>query len=251
MSVRNKASPRSAIGPMVLIGCFVSLLWLERRRPLRRMIAPGIARLGANLLVGAGAAVVAAAIEAPLADRLSLFVERRRFGLVHRLGLPRRGERLAALLLLDYTLYHWHVMLHRLPALWRWHRVHHADKDLDVSTALRFHALEMLWSVPWRVAQVLLIGVDRVTLDLWRRLTLAEVFFHHANLRLPEAVEGALGRLVVTPRQHGIHHSDMQAHQHANFSSGLAVWDCLHATARRDVAQAAITIGLPAEDACS
>ena len=249
MIAMKRPSQRSAVAPVLLIGCFASLLWLERRRPLRPPVAPGIARLAANLLVGAGAALVVAAIEAPLADKLAVAVERRRFGLVPWLGLPRPGERLAALLLLDYSLYHWHVLLHRLPALWRWHRVHHADKDLDVSTALRFHAIEMLWSLPWRVAQVFLIGVDRVTLDLWRRLTVAEVFFHHANLRLPDAVEARLQCLVVTPRQHGIHHSDVQAHQHANFSSGLALWDRLHGTARSDVAQAAITIGLPADEA--
>ncbi len=248
MIVMKKPSQRSAVTPVLLVGGFASLLWLERRCPLRRPVAPEMARLAANLLVGVGAALVVAAIEAPLADRLAIAVERRRFGLIHRLGLPRLGERLAALLLLDYTIYHWHVLLHRLPALWRWHRVHHADKDLDVSTALRFHAIEMLWSVPWRVAQVLVIGVDRVTLDLWRRLTAAEVFFHHANLRLPDSVEARLQRLVVTPCQHGIHHSDVQAHQHANFSSGLALWDRLHGTDRSDVAQAAITIGVPAED---
>ena len=245
MSVGRTASMPKWVAPVVLIGGFASLLWLERKRPLRRPVEPGMARVGRNVLVGVGAALVAAAIEAPIANRCADGAARRRLGLVPRLGLSRSGERWAALLLLDYTLYLWHVLLHRVPALWRWHRVHHADNDLDVSTALRFHALEMLWSVPWRTAQVLLVGVDRATLDRWRRWTLAEVLFHHANLRLPAAVDHALGRVVVTPRQHGIHHSDVLAHQHANFSSGLALWDRLHGTARRDVAQAAITIGLP------
>lgn len=233
--------------PLLAIGYLASLLWLERRRPLRRPALSSAARLGDNIGIGIGAALVSSAIEGPLTNRLAGVVERARIGVVPRLRLDPFGERLAALLLLDYTLYLWHVLLHRMPVLWKWHRVHHADLDLDVSTAARFHAAEMAWSLPWRAAQVLLIGVGPATLDLWRRLTLAEVLFHHANLRLPHALEAVLGRVVMTPRLHGIHHSDVQAHQQANLSSGLAIWDLLHGTAMRDVPQASITIGLPAE----
>lgn len=244
-----KRSPtvKPSLVPLLAIGFLGSLLWLERRRPLRRSVLPPAARMGKNIGVGIGAALVAAAVEAPLTNRLAGAVERARIGLVPRMRLSPFGERVAALLLLDYTLYLWHVLLHRMPVLWRWHRVHHADKDLDVSTAVRFHAAEMAWSLPWRAAQVLLIGVGPATLDLWRRLTLAEVLFHHANLRLPDAVEAVLGCVVMTPRNHGIHHSDVQAHQHAHLSSGLAIWDLLHGTAVRDVPQASITIGVPAE----
>lgn len=233
--------------PLLAIGSLASLLWLERQRPLRRSVLPPAARARENIGIGIGAALVAAAVEAPLTNRIAGAVERARIGLVPRLRLGRLGERVSALLLLDYTLYLWHVLLHRMPALWKWHRVHHADPDLDVSTAMRFHAAEMASSLPWRVVQVLLIGVGPATLDLWRRLTLAEVLFHHANLRLPDAAEAVLGYVVMTPRNHGIHHSDVAAHQQSNLSSGLAVWDLLHGTALRDVPQASITIGLPAE----
>ena len=246
---RADARPIAKIAPWLLFGSFAVLLWLERRRPLRRRVADQRQRLVANVLVGTGGALVVAAIEEPVVRPLAAAVERRRFGIVPLLGLRPAGERVAALLLLDYTLYLWHVLLHRAPALWRWHRVHHRDADLDVSTALRFHAMEMLWSLPWRLAQVALIGAGPATVDIWRRLTLVEVMFHHANLWLPADAERRLGRVVVTPRLHGIHHSAVLAHQHANYSSGLALWDRLHGTARTDVPQAAITIGLPAGDA--
>ncbi|HKB53099.1 MAG TPA: sterol desaturase family protein, partial [Ramlibacter sp.] len=121
------------------------------------------------------------------------------------------------------------------------------DPDLDVSTALRFHAMELAWSVPWRIAQVVLIGVSQRTLKIWGQLTLAEVMFHHSNLRLPPRVERLLGMIVVTPRQHGIHHANVLDLQLSNLSSGLAAWDVLHGTARRGVAQDRITIGLPRE----
>ncbi len=172
-----------------------------------------------------------------------------RLGLVPRLGLAPAAELTLSLLLLDYSLYRWHVLLHRLPMLWRWHRVHHADADLDVSTALRFHAAEMIWSAPWRLGQIFLIGIPPRTLALWSRLTIAEVMFHHANLRLPKRVERVLGRVLMTPRLHGIHHSNVAAHQHSNLSSGLTIWDSLSGTASNCVPQETITIGLPAEDA--
>jgi sterol desaturase/sphingolipid hydroxylase (fatty acid hydroxylase superfamily) len=202
-------------------------------------------------LTGAAAAFTVACTEAPLTGRLADVVERRRWGLLARLGLPPPLERLLALALLDYSLYAWHILLHRVPALWRWHRVHHADPDLDVSTALRYHAMEMLYSVPWRMAQVLLIGVPRRTLSLWSELTLAEVMFHHANVALPQRMEHAIGQVLVTPRVHGIHHSDVAAQQHSNYSSGLSLWDRLHGTRRTDVPQEDITIGLPRDDAMS
>jgi sterol desaturase/sphingolipid hydroxylase (fatty acid hydroxylase superfamily) len=238
----------SRAAPWLLVGGLVALTWWEHRRPLRRRTAPQGERWVRNAAIGAKAAVAVACLEAPLTNWATREVERERLGLLPRLGLPAMGERVLGLLMLDYTLYLWHILLHRAPALWRWHQVHHADPDLDVSTALRFHAAEMAWSLPWRLAQIFLIGVRPGTLALWGPLTLAEVMFHHANLRLPLRVERVLSLVVMTPRMHGVHHSNVTPHQHANFSSGLALWDALHGTARRDVAQESITIGLPADD---
>lgn len=235
-------------GPYLLLGTFAALLWLENRRPLRRRSRPQPERLIGNLLFGTAAALAVALVESPVAQPLARAVQRHRLGLVPRLGLPAAGELTLSLLLLDYSLYRWHVLLHRLPMLWRWHRVHHADADLDVSTALRFHAAEMICSVPWRLGQILLIGVSPRTLELWSRLTLAEVMFHHANFNLPERFERVLGRILMTPRQHGIHHANTAAQQHTNLSSGLTIWDLLSGTAGDYVPQDKITIGLPAED---
>jgi len=239
----------STLAGLALAGAFLSLLWLERRRPLRDRVEPQRPRLARNLACGATAALVVAAAEAPLTNYLAREVERRRFGLVPRLGLSGGAQRLLALVLLDYTLYLWHILLHRLPALWRWHQVHHRDADLDVSTALRFHAMELVWSVPWRMAQVVLIGVPPQTLSLWGRLTLAEVMFHHSNLRLPSRLERLLVPLVMTPARHGIHHANVVELQHSNFSSGLSVWDHVHGTACRGIEQKRITIGLPKDEA--
>jgi hypothetical protein len=109
-------------------------------------------------------------------------------------------------LLLDYTLYVWHVMTRWVPLLWRLHRVHHADLDLDNTTALRFHFGEFALGVPYRALQVCLIGATPRTLTLWQKLTGLAVLLHRSNLRIPVRWERRLVRWLVTPRMHGIHH---------------------------------------------
>src|SRR5262249_6367513 len=183
--------------------------------------------------------------ERPVVAPLAKLVERRRWGLLRQLRLPPWLEAALACALLDYTLYVWHVLTHRVPWLWRLHRVHHLDLDLGASTAVRFHFAEMLASVPWRTAQVLALGVSPPALSLWQTLTLVEILFHHANVELPVGVERRLCRLVVTPRMHGIHHSDVYDEVNSNWSSGLTLWDWLHGTLRLTVPQREITVGVP------
>lgn len=237
-------APQAAAG-LALAGLFAGLLWLERRRPLRARTAPQLSRLAGNIAAGVAAAAVVGLAEAPVTRRLAIAAERRQLGLVHQLRLPGPARDTLALVLLDYTLYLWHILLHRAPLLWRWHQVHHRDPDLDVSTALRFHAMELLWSVPWRAGQVVLIGVSPRVLRLWGGLTVAEVMFHHSNLRLPPRLEKVLEPLIVTPARHGLHHANRADLQQANYSSGLALWDHLHGTTAPVVPQERITIGLP------
>jgi sterol desaturase/sphingolipid hydroxylase (fatty acid hydroxylase superfamily) len=216
----------------------------ERRRPLRRSVEAKGRRLRRNLAVAAVSAAVVQIADRPLTRRAAAVVEARRWGLARQLGLPRWAEDALAFLLLDYTLWIWHVLTHRWPPLWSYHAVHHADLDLDASTGIRFHAVELLASVPWRLAQVLLIGAGPRALASWQSILFLSVLFHHSNLRLPLELERALALVFVTPRQHGIHHSTVHAEMDSNWSSLLNVWDRLHGTLRLDVPQDAITIGL-------
>ena len=227
------------------VGAFGLLVWLERRRPLRRLVEPGLEREARNLAVAAGGAVALQLVERPLVGWLTRLVERRRWGLVPRLGLPAWLETALAVALMDYTLYVWHVLTHKTPLLWRFHVVHHADRDLTASTALRFHFGELTLSATWRAAQVAVIGVSPLALSIWQSLLFASVLFHHSNVRLPEAAERWAALLVTTPRLHGIHHSVVREETDSNWSSGLTVWDRLHGTLRLDVPQERITIGRP------
>ncbi len=230
----------------LVAGTFLALALFERRRPLRRAVEPGLPRTGRNLAIAALGAVAVQVAEMPLASRAARAVEQRRWGLVKRLRLPVWLEGPVALLLLDYTLYVWHVLTHRVPVLWRFHAVHHIDLDLDASTAVRFHFGELTMSTPWRVAQVLLIGASPLTLSIWQTGLLMSILFHHSNVQLSIGVERRIGRVFVTPRMHGIHHSQVRDETDSNWSSGLTLWDWLHGTLRLNVPQRAITIGVPA-----
>lgn len=242
---------QSWLTKIVPLAIIVALFMLERRYPLRQSALDEASRRGlrnVGLAALSGAAI--AATETPLTSRACQYVELRRIGLLPRLALPARVERLVGLLILDYSLYWWHILLHRVPWLWRAHRVHHLDFKLDITTAARFHFVEFVASVPWRLGQILLIGVNQPLLTLWQRLTVLEVAFHHSNLRLAPALDRGIRLAVMTPRLHGIHHSIVAEQTDSNYSSGLSIWDHLHNTYRCDEPACSgkpqpVTIGSP------
>ena len=225
---------------------FLLLLVLEGLRPLRRTVERKPRRVARNLtLAGLGTAVLTLA-QTPLLLPVAEWARARDLGLLHRVDLPPAVETVAAVLLLDYTLWHWHWLTHRVPLLWRFHLVHHVDLDLDASTALRFHFGEMALSVPYRLLQVAVIGADPEAVTLWQVLLVASILFHHSNVRLPARLERALVRVVVTPRMHGIHHSNFENETNSNWSSLLSAWDQLHGTLVLSVPQSDVAIGVPA-----
>jgi sterol desaturase/sphingolipid hydroxylase (fatty acid hydroxylase superfamily) len=243
--VKNSKLPGWLMGSLV-VGAFGVLWLLERRKPLRREVEPKIRRTGRNFAVAGLAAVSLQLIEQPLIKPLTALVERRRWGLLKLLNLPKWLEVTVAVILMDYTLYLWHVLMHRLPFLWRFHLPHLVDLDLDASTAFRFHAGELTIATAWRVGQVTLIGLSPMAHSVWQPCLMVSILFHHSNVRLPIAVERKLNRVIVTPRMHGIHHSIVKEETNSNWSSGLTVWDWLHGTLRLNVPQNEVTIGVPA-----
>jgi sterol desaturase/sphingolipid hydroxylase (fatty acid hydroxylase superfamily) len=230
----------------LVLGTFAALVIAEHHRPLRRRTESKLRRNARNLAVAGLSAATLRLLEKPVVEPLAELVERRRWGVLNRLPVPHALKLPIAILLMDYSLYLWHVLTHRVPLLWRFHAVHHVDLDLDASTALRFHFGEMALSVPWRAAQVALIGTPARALSIWQTLLIASILFHHSNLQLPARFERRLVRFVVTPRMHGIHHSIVEEETNSNWSSGLTIWDRLHGTLKLNVPQDAVTIGVPA-----
>ena len=234
------------LAPLAVAGTFVVLTALERRRPLRRVREAKWRHVSRNIVFAGAAAATVNLLERPVVEPLAKMVRRRRYGLLYVCRLPPPLHLILAVVLLDYTLYVWHVLTHRVSWLWRFHLVHHVDRDLDASTALRFHAGELALSIPWRAMQIAAIGVPLNALRTWQNIVLLSILFHHSNVELPIAVERFVARFIVTPRIHGIHHSMVPEETNSNWSSGLTVWDYLHGTLRLDVPQQAIAIGVPA-----
>lgn len=237
------ASRLAKIAGLAVAGAAVgTLLLAERARPLRQQTREQLPRLARNGMMGAACQAVIMASEGPITEAIARKNAREKRGLQHAIGgLPGR---IAAVLLMDYTYYLWHVATHKVPFLWRFHRVHHLDPDLDMSTAVRFHAVDMLVSTPMRMLQVRLSGADPETHNIWRGFFLGSVLFHHSNLRLPEGADEALSTVLTTPKMHGIHHSQRVDEMDSNWSAGFSFWDRLHGTFRQDVPQHQITIGV-------
>ena len=218
----------------------------ELLAPLRASVESKLRRVVRNLSAGGISLAVMTLIQAPILQPLATWIVRDRVGLLQIVEWPRWVDVVVAIVLLDYALWWWHWANHRIPFFWRFHLVHHVDRDLDASTALRFHFGELALSIPVRAAQMIVIGVDPRILWLWQTILFGSILFHHANLRLPPRLERVLVRLIVTPRMHGIHHSDREDETNSNWSSLLSVWDFVHRTFRFDVPDERIVIGVPA-----
>lgn len=242
----SKRPTKSWVPLAIAGGAFVAVFIAESLRPLRRQRESRLRRTERNVAMAGLTAAAMAVLQAPLLAPLAKRVESERLGLLHRLNLHPAVRRIAGVLLLDYTLWWWHWLNHRAPFLWRFHLVHHVDRDMDASTAIRFHFGEMSLSVFYRMAQVRLLGVDRAAMSLWQSMLMVSILFHHSNLRLPPSLERMLVKIVVTPRMHGIHHSDYCEETDSNWSSLFSWWDFLHGTLQLGIPQTSVTIGVPA-----
>ncbi len=129
------------------------------------------------------------------------------------------------LLVLDGLIYWWHRINHVVPVFWRFHSVHHLDRTLDTTTALRFHFGEVLLSALARAGVVLALAVPLVSVFAFETVLLIATIFHHSNLRLPPRLERALSRVIVTPSIHWVHHHRIRADTDSNYSTVLSIWD--------------------------
>lgn len=230
------------LAPLAAIGV---IAWAERRWPRRPVEKPE--RVRRNLTFGMTALTVAGSIGGPATRWVARGnAASRRAGGPRGLtaALPTPVAALAGFVLADYTIYLWHVATHRVPLLWRLHRVHHIDRALDSSTALRFHAADMLVSVPMDMARLRLIGAGPGTWTAWQTFFGLSVLFHHSNITLPTPWERRLNRLFTTPGMHDIHHQAERERTDSNWSSGLSIWDRLHRTFRAPGERAALAIGV-------
>ncbi|OYV75747.1 MAG: fatty acid hydroxylase [Chromatiales bacterium 21-64-14] len=163
---------------------------------------------------------------------VALFAESRGLGLLHAAALPPWAALVISVIALDFAIYLQHVMFHAVPALWRLHRVHHADLDIDVTTGARFHPIEILLSMLIKFAVILVLGPPVAGVVAFEVLLNATAMFNHGNVRLPRALDRVLRWIVVTPDMHRVHHSVEDDETNSNFGFNLPWWDRLFGTYR-------------------
>ncbi len=218
--------------------------WLAPRRALtlgRRPRWPGNLGILAVDIVAVRLLVPTAAVG------VALIAGSRGWGLFNLIGLPSWAAILIGVIALDLVIYSQHVVFHHVPVLWRLHRMHHADLDIDVTTGVRFHPLEILLSLAIKMAAVAVLGVPAVAVLMFEVLLNATSMFNHSNVALPPRLDRLARWIVVTPQMHQVHHSIARAETDSNFGFNLPWWDRLFGTYRaRPVAgEQGIVIGLP------
>ncbi len=177
---------------------------------------------------------------------LALLAEMRGFGLFNVISASFWVGVVASVVILDLAIYLQHVLFHAVPALWRLHRMHHADLEFDVSTGLRFHPLEILLSMLIKFAVVAALGAPALAVLIFEVLLNATSMFNHGNVRIPLGIDRVLRWLVVTPDMHRVHHSILARETNSNFGFNLPWWDRLFGTYRAQPAAGheAMTIGI-------
>jgi sterol desaturase/sphingolipid hydroxylase (fatty acid hydroxylase superfamily) len=241
-----------ALEPAVRLTAFIAAfalvaLW-EVAAPRRPRTLARSQRWPANLsIVVLNTLVVRLAFPAA-ALGVAAIVEAKGWGLLPLAGLPAWAAVLAGILLLDLAIYAQHVAFHAAPPLWRLHRMHHADLDIDVTTGARFHTLEILLSLAIKFAVIAALGAPPLAVLIFEVLLNATSMFNHGNVRLPARLEPALRWLVVTPDMHRVHHSIERDETDSNFGFNLSVWDRLFRTYRAQprAGHERMTIGIAA-----
>src|SRR4051812_13677531 len=234
-----------SFGTPVLMIVFLTLFIVEGRRQLRKRAQSRWHRIFINFIISLPAFTLLRLLLIPAMVWLAMQNERWHFGLNYLYDLPLWAEAIIAFIILDYTNFLWHILNHRIPLLWRFHLVHHTDADLDVTTAIRFHFGEIIGSVFFRGAAVVLVGASPLLVLIYEIVFEACTQFHHSNMKLPLKVERALNKLIVTPRMHGIHHSVVHSETDSNYSVIFSFWDRFHRTLKLHIPQQQIVIGVP------
>ncbi|WP_375230015.1 sterol desaturase family protein [Roseobacter sp. S98] len=217
----------------VFLGLFAVLALLEKLAPRRVRSQPRSRRWVTNW----GVTIVntltlrAMAFALPLlAVGAAIDAEAQGWGLFNALTLPLWLEVIVCVLILDFAIWLQHLITHKVPLLWRLHRVHHADVDMDVTTAIRFHPVEIALSMLLKIGLVYLLGPAAIAVVLFEIILNGTAMFNHSNLRLPLWLDSVVRRVLVTPDMHRVHHS-MHRHEHdSNYGFSLSIWDRMFGT---------------------
>ena len=237
----------------VFLGLFVVFAGLEALAPRRPRIVPVGGRWFTNLSITVlnTVALRGLALAMPfLAVGAAVDSWANGWGMLNNVMWPLWVEILAAILILDFAIWAQHWVTHKVPLFWRFHRMHHADRDMDVTTALRFHPFEILASMALKIGLIYLLGPLAVAVVVFEVLLNATAMFNHANIALPVWLDRVIRLILVTPDMHRVHHSVIRAEHDRNFGFALSIWDRVFGTylAQPSKGHAGMTVGLEWQD---
>ena len=234
----------------IFLGVFLVLALVELAWPKRKLAVSKGRRWLTNLgIAGVDSVVlrVMAALAVPVAAVAAAFyAQAHGLGLLNQVGWPQWLKLVLSLLALDLAIWAQHLASHKIAILWRLHQVHHADRDIDVTTAVRFHPVEIALSMLWKIVVVVPLGASPFAVFLFEVILNACAMFNHANIALPAWLDRIVRALVVTPDMHRVHHSVLRREHDSNYGFNLSVWDRLFRTytAEPEAGQLGMQIGL-------
>jgi sterol desaturase/sphingolipid hydroxylase (fatty acid hydroxylase superfamily) len=240
-------SPELVIRLGAFAGIFALMALWEVLAPRRNLGIGRGRRWPNNLGIVVIDAVLVRLLIPTAAVGVALIASGRGFGLLNQTSWRLSVEVLIGFLVLDFVIWGQHWLFHKVPWLWRLHRMHHADLDIDVTTGLRFHPIEILISMLIKMATVALFGIPVVAVILFEVMLNATSMFNHSNVRMPAWLDRVLRVLVVTPDMHRVHHSIVRRETDSNYGFNLPWWDRLFGTYRAapEAGHLGMTIGLP------
>jgi len=226
---------------------FAAMALWEWFAPRRRLIAGRTPRWPGNLGILAIDIAAVRLLVPTTAVGVALVAAEQGWGLFRVLGVPFWAALVAGVIALDLAIYLQHVVFHHVPVLWRLHRMHHADIDIDVTTGVRFHPIEILLSLAIKIAALAALGVPAIAVLIFEVLLNATSMFNHSNVALPPWLDAIARWIVVTPQMHQVHHSIEREETDSNFGFNLPWWDRLFGTYRAAprAGEQGIVIGLP------
>ena len=218
----------------VFIGVFTIMALLELALPRRKLTASRGRRWFTNgAIIGIDGALVRlmSVFVIPLAAvAAALYTEEHQIGLFNLIDLPLWLEIVLVVMILDFSIWFQHLVSHKVPILWRVHQMHHADRDIDVTTGLRFHPIEIGLSMLYKIVLVLLLGPVAVAVVIFEVILNGTAMFNHANVKLPLWLDRVLRLVLVTPDMHRVHHSIIRREHDTNYGFAMSIWDRLMGT---------------------
>jgi sterol desaturase/sphingolipid hydroxylase (fatty acid hydroxylase superfamily) len=214
------------------ISMFLVLILLETLLPLFRDRRQRLRHGARNVGIMIFNTILLSLLFSTVYGLVYVYSAEREFGLFYHLPAPLFVRVALLILIFDAWMYVWHRMNHEIPFLWRFHRMHHTDPEMDVTTALRFHPLELIFSSILRVGWIIALGMRPFDILLYETIMLPIIYFHHSNFYLPAKIDRLLRAVIVTPLMHWVHHSDIIKETNSNYGTIFSWWDRLGRTFR-------------------